>query len=507
MNKLKNKKIRRYVIAGGGTAGWMAAAMLSKLMGGEIELTLVESEELGTVGVGEATIPPLLRFNKLIGLNEADFMRETGATFKLGIKFENWKVSGEDYFHAFGRTGKDHWTCEFHHFWLCGKARGLASRFDDYCLEVRAAHDNRFAQLPNNGLNYAYHLDAGRFARLLRRISEENGAKRIEGKIKHVQLNAESGHISSLHLEDGSDVEGDFFIDCTGFRSLLMGQALHVGYDDWSHYLPCDSAIAVQTESVGPMAPYTRAIAHDAGWFWRIPLQHRTGNGLVYCQRHLEQGAALERLMSGIEGRPVTDPRFIRFQTGARRKQWERNCVVLGLAGGFMEPLESTSIHLIQKSIMRFMRLMPQNEILAADIKEFNDQTFDDMMSIRDFLILHYVVTERRDSDFWRYCANMEIPDSLRQKIDLFKESGRVFRKNDELFAEHSWIQVMLGQGLMPKSYHPIADKMSDHELTYFLSQLDQDVAKISSQLPPHADFVQQYCGGVDVRPAKFSEI
>ena len=495
MNSQSPEKIRRYVIAGGGTAGWMAAAMLSKVMGDEIELVLIESEELGTIGVGEATIPPLVRFNQLIGLDEAEFMRETGATFKLGIRFENWKDVGETYLHSFGHAGKDHWTAGFHHFWLCGQARGIASGFEDYCLEVVAANQNRFAQLPRNGLNYAYHLDAGRFAALLRRLAEANGAKRIEGKIKHVALDGESGHITALHLEDGRIVDGDFFIDCTGFRSLLMGQALHVGYDDWSHFLPCDSAIAIQTQSHGPMAPFTRAIAHDAGWRWRIPLQHRVGNGLVYCGRYLDQTRALERLLTSIDGAATTEPRFIRFQTGARREQWKKNCIVLGLAGGFMEPLESTSIHLIQKSITRFLRLLPQRGLMPADIKEFNDQTFDDMLSIRDFLILHYVVTERRDSPFWRYCAGMEIPDTLRQKIELFAKSGHVFRKNDELFAENSWVQVMLGQGVTPAAYHPIADKMSDAELTYFLGRIKTDIANTAAKLPEHADYVRQYCG------------
>jgi tryptophan halogenase len=343
-------------------------------------------------------------------------------------------------------------------------------------------------------LNYAYHLDAGRFAALLRRMSEANGAKRIEGKIRQVNLAGETGDIKSLVLEDGREIEGDFFIDCTGFRSLLMGQALHVSYDDWSHFLPCDSAIAIQTESCGPLVPYTRAIAHDAGWRWRIPLQHRVGNGLVYCGRYLDQDSAVERLMSSIEGAPTIDPRFIRFQTGARREQWKKNCIVLGLASGFMEPLESTSIHLIQKSIMRFMRLLPQNRLVQADIKEFNDQTFDDMLSIRDFLILHYVTTERRDSPFWRYCAGMKIPDTLRQKIELFAECGRVFRKNDELFAENSWVQVMLGQGISPRSYHPIADKMTDEELNYFLGHIKKDIANAASKLPAHEDYVRQYC-------------
>lgn len=493
------KPIKRYVIAGGGTAGWMAAAMLSKTMGDAIELTLIESDQIGTVGVGEATIPPLSRFNQLLGINEADFMRETRATFKLGISFENWKNVDEDYFHSFGSTGKDHWTCGFQHFWLSGKERGISSAYDDYCLEVVAAYKNNFAQLPDNGLNYAYHLDSSLYAKFLRKIAEENGTVRKEGKISDVNLDNESGHIRSLMLESGEEIEADFFFDCTGFRSVLMGQALHVGYDDWSHYLPCDGAVAVQTKSVGAPIPYTRAIAHDAGWQWRIPLQHRTGNGLVYCARHLEKDAALDRLLSNIEGETLTDPLFIRFQTGARRKQWEKNCIVLGLAGGFMEPLESTSIHLIQRSVLRFLQLMPTDGIHSADVKEFNEQTFEDMDKIRDFLILHYCVTERRDSDFWRYCANMDVPDSVKQKIDLFSKTGRVFRKNEELFAENSWIQVMMGQGLMPQSHHPLADKMSDEELTYFLGQIKKSISFTADKLPPHEDFVRQYCGAVDM--------
>lgn len=492
---MARRKIRNYVIAGGGTAGWMAAAMLSKVMGEEISVTLVESEEIGTVGVGEATIPPLLRFNTLVGIDEAEFMRRTRATFKLGIMFENWKDVDQDYFHSFGHTGRDHWTSGFHHFWMCGKERGMADSFDDYCLEVVAAFQNKFAQLPNNGLNYAYHLDSSQFARFLREIAEENGATRQEGKIVDVNLCAETGNITTLKLDSGQTIEGDFFIDCTGFRSLLMGQALHVGYDDWSHYLPCDRAIAVQTKSVGPPRPYTRAIAHDAGWRWQIPLQHRTGNGLVYCSRYLDEDQALDRIMSSIDGEAITEPRPIRFQTGARRKQWEKNCMVLGLAGGFMEPLESTSIHLIQKSILRFMTMLPQDELNAVDMKEFNDQTFEDMLSIRDFLILHYYVTERRDSEFWRYVAQMDIPDTLRQKVDMFHKSGRIFRKNNELFAENSWIQVMMGQGLMPQSYHPIADKMSDDELSYFLGQIKRDVENTAARLPAHEDFVKSYCG------------
>ena len=502
MNKTKTniskRKIRRYVIAGGGTAGWMAAAMLAKIMGEEIELTLIESDMIGTVGVGEATIPPLLRFNKFLGVNEAEFMRETRATFKLGINFENWRDVGKDYFHSFGHTGTDHWTSGFQHFWLSGQKRGIAKPFDDYCLEVVAAFENKFAQLPGQAINYAYHLDSSAYANFLRNIAEDNGAVRKEGLIEQVQLDPDTGHIKSLTLKSGEVIEGDFFFDCTGFRSVLMGGALHVGYDDWTHYLPCDAAIAVQTKSVGPAIPYTRAIAHEAGWQWRIPLQHRTGNGLVYCQRYMDKDEALAHLLENIEGETLSDPLFIRFQTGARRKQWEKNCVVLGLAGGFMEPLESTSIHLIQRSVMRFLRLMPTASIIPADIKEFNEQTFEDMDKIRDFLILHYKVTDRRDSEFWRFCANMDIPDSVQQKIDLFTETARVFRKNDELFAENSWIQVMMGQGIMPKSYHPIADKMRDEEIEHFLGRIEDQVSNTASKMPPHHEYVAKYCGAAE---------
>lgn len=495
----KTPKIHKYIIAGGGTAGWMAAAMISKIMGKQIDLTVVESDAIGTVGVGEATIPPLLKFNRFLGVNEAEFMRETQATFKLGISFENWKNVGEDYFHSFGHTGKDHWTSGFQHFWLGGRARGLATEFEDYCLEVVAGLDGKFAQLPDNGLNYAYHLDSSRYAKFLRKIAEENGTIRKEGKIEDVTLDSGSGYIRSLVLESGETLDADFFFDCTGFRSILMGKALDVGYDDWSNYLPCDSAIAVQTKSVGTPKPYTRAIAHDAGWQWRIPLQHRTGNGLVYCSKYMDQDTALDRLTNNLEGEMITDPKFIRFTTGARERQWEKNCVTLGLSGGFMEPLESTSIHLIQRSILRFLRMVPSDEISMADVKEFNEQTFEDMDKIRDFLIMHYCVTDRRDTEFWRYVSNMQIPDSVQQKIDLFSDTARVFRKNEELFAENSWIQCMMGQGIIPKSYHPIADKMTDEELKYFLGTIKNNISRTVSTLPIHGEYVKRYCGTQEV--------
>ncbi len=493
---------RRIVIAGGGTAGWMTAAALARTMGDAIELTLVESDAIGTIGVGESTIPPLTTYNRLLGISEADFMRETQATFKLGIEFENWKREGETYFHSFGLTGRDHWSAGFQHFWMHGLTKGHSARYDDYCLELKAAHANRFAHLPDNRMNYAYQLDSSLYAAFLRRMAEADGARRVEGKIAHVVLDEASGDIAALLLESGTRIEGDLFIDCTGFRALLIEGALQVGYDDWSHYLPCDSAIAVQTASVRPPIPYTRATAHDAGWQWRIPLQHRQGNGIVYCSRYLERDTALDRLFSTVEGERLTEPNFVRFTTGARRKQWHRNCVAVGLSSGFMEPLESTSIHLIQRAVLRLIRMMPMGIVSERDVAEFNEQQMTDMLQVRDFLILHYKATERRDSPFWRQCADMEIPESLTQKIELFRETGRVFRKNEELFAENSWIQVMMGQGIMPRSYHPVATKLSDEELDHLLAGLRENVAKTVASLPQHDAYVAHYCGPLNAAAA-----
>lgn len=485
---------RRIVVAGGGTAGWMAAAALARTMGDSIELTLVESEAIGTIGVGESTIPPLVVYNRLLGLDESEFMRETQATFKLGIQFENWKDEGQSYFHSFGLTGRDHWTAGFQHFWMHGLTKGHEHSFDDYCLELKAAHAGRFAHLPDNRMNYAYHLDSSLYAAFLRRLAEADGARRIEGKIAQVQLHPETGNIAALQLDSGARIEGDLFLDCTGFRALLIEGALHVGFDDWTHYLPCDSAIAVQTASVQPPVPYTRAIAHDAGWQWRIPLQHRQGNGIVYCSRYLDRDTALERLFSTIEGERLTEPNVIRFITGARRKQWHRNCIAIGLSGGFLEPLEATSIHLIQRAILRLIRMLPMGDVSERDVAEFNEQQHTDMLQVRDFLILHYKATERRDSPFWRQCADMEIPDSLTQKMELFRETGRVFRKNEELFAENSWVQVMMGQGIMPQAYHPIVTKLSEQELDHLLGGLRDSIAKTVASLPEHHAYVARYC-------------
>jgi len=493
---------RRIVVAGGGTAGWMAAAAIARTMGRTVDVTLIESDTIGTIGVGESTIPPLQVFNRLLGINEADFMRATSATFKLGILFDNWKEQGHRYFHSFGFTGKDHWSAGFQHFWLYGQTKGHDQSYDDYCLEVIAALQSKFAHLPDEGMNYAYQLDSALYAKFLRAMAEGDGATRVEGKIAAVELDGESGDIAALTLESGARIEGDLFLDCTGFRALLIEGALHAGFDDWTHWLPCDSAIALQTESVGPAVPYTRAMAHDAGWQWRIPLQHRVGNGIVFCSRHLSQDEALDRLLGNVEGEVLTKPNVLKFGAGARRKQWHRNCIAVGLSGGFMEPLESTSIHLIQRAVLRLIRMMPNREISERDVAEFNDQQHEDMRQILDFLVLHYKATDRRDSAFWRYCADMPIPDTLAQKIELFRETGRVFRKNEELFAENSWVQVMMGQGIVPRAWHPVAEKLSDDELDRLLGMLRQNVERQVASLPEHAAYVARYCGVRQTEPA-----
>ncbi|WP_285447037.1 tryptophan halogenase family protein [Xanthomonas sp. LMC-A-07] len=485
--------VRRVVIAGGGTAGWMAAAALSKLLGRQLQITLVESDEIGTVGVGEATIPSLVTFHRLLEIDEAQFMAATQATFKVGIAFEHWRDVDRHYIHSFGHTGTDHWSAGFQHFWLKARARGVARDFGDYCLELRAAQEGRFAHLPNGGMNYAYHLDAGLYARFLRRFSEGFGVQRIEGRIGSVQTDAHSGDIAALVLDDGTRIEGDLFLDCTGFRALLIGQTLGVGSEDWSRWLFADSALAVQTESVGAPVTFTRARADRAGWMWRIPLQHRVGNGIVYSSRYMDQDSAAQVLEHNLQGRALTTPRALRFTPNQRHRVWEKNCVALGLASGFLEPIESTNIHLIQRGIVRLLQTFPQ-VIDPVDIAEYNRQAAEEIAHIRDFVILHYHATDRRDTAFWRDCAGMDIPDSLRHRMELFRQSGRVFHQGNELFAENSWIQVMLGQGIVPRHHHPVADLMGDVELSQFLEGIRQRVEATLARLPPHAEFLRRYC-------------
>ncbi len=498
---MSSKQFRKIVIAGGGTAGWMTAAALAKTMGAVLDICLVESDEIGTVGVGEATIPPIILFHRLLDINEQEFMAEMQATFKLGISFENWRTIGETYIHSFGTSGTDHWTAGFQHFWLRGRERGLAGEYGEYCLELKAALAGRFAHLPQGGMNYAFHLDASLYAKYLRKFSEPFGVRRIEGKITEVKLDADSGAIASLKLDSGLEVAGDLFIDCSGFRGLLIEQTLHAGYEDWTHWLPCDSAIAVQTKSVGEPLPYTRSIARESGWQWRIPLQSRVGNGLVYCSRYLSDEEAKKTLLDNIEGERLTEPRVLKFRAGRRLRHWVKNCVAIGLSSGFIEPLESTSIHLIQRGIIRLMQMFPFAGVSQADIDEFNQQTKLEFEQIRDFIVLHYHVTERSDTPFWRHCRSMEIPATLSHRIRLFRETGRVFRVANELFAENSWIQVMLGQGIMPEHYHPVAGVMTDEELRAFLANIKTRVDKTVAQLPPHRVYVEQYCAAARLNP------
>jgi tryptophan halogenase len=490
---LDSTKVKKVVIVGGGTAGWMTAASLAKLIGKNLDITLIESDEIGTVGVGEATIPTMMTLHQLLKINEQEFMAEVQATFKLGISFENWKNVDEAYIHSFGFTGQDCWAAGFQHFWLKGKERGISKEFGDYSVELQAAKANKFAVLPNNGLNYAYHIDASLYAKFLRRLAERHNTKRVEGKITVVNQH-DNGDIKSVVLASGKIIQGDLFIDCSGFAGLLIEKTLNTEFEDWSQWLPCDSAIAVQTRSVRDPIPYTRAIARESGWQWRIPLQSRVGNGLVFCSKYLTDQEATQTLLSNLEGEVLTEPRVIKFRTGQRTQHWNRNCIALGLAGGFVEPLESTSIHLIQRGIIRLMQMFPFDGVVEPDVQEFNTQMKDEFYFIRDFIVMHYHLTERTDTEFWRHCKTMKIPDSLQHRLDLFKKTGRIFQQAGDVFAENSWSQVMLGQGLIPEHYHPIVDMMSDDELEQFLKKISISVEQTVSQLPSHQQFLSQYC-------------
>lgn len=489
---MHNVKKTKVVIAGGGTSGWMAAAAFSKLIS-SIDVVLIESADIPTIGVGEATIPTLIFYLQLLKINEAEFMRETQASFKLGINFENWRKEGEEYFHGFGMTGRDCWAAGFQHFWRRGRDLGISAEFGDYCLECVTAKHGKFTHLPKNGLNYAYHIDAGLFAKYLRKISEEHGCQRIEGTIEDINLCDNTGNISSLRLNSGELVDGDLFIDCTGQRALLIEGALQTKFKDWGHWLLNNSAIAVQTESVAELLPYTRSTAFHAGWQWRIPLQSRVGNGIVYSDDHISDDEAQNRILSHINGKTITQPRVIKFKTGTREKHWNKNCIAVGLSSGFLEPLESTSIHLVQDSILRLLRIFPQGEIRQADIDEFNEQTERNIEKIRDFIILHYAVTNRSDKGYWGYCKNMPLPDSLAHRITMFKETGRVFRPFNELF-DDSWMQVMIGQGLIPDTYHPIVDNMSEIELTNFLKTIRETEHRRVSSFPSHRQYLAHFC-------------
>ncbi|MGI4731208.1 MAG: tryptophan halogenase family protein [Janthinobacterium lividum] len=496
------RPIRSVAVVGGGSAGWMSAAAISKMFGRKIDVVLVESEEIGLIGVGEATVPHLSAFNRLLGIDEAAFVRETQGSFKLGIQFNDWGRIGDSYVHGFGTIGRDVGMLPFHQYWLKARAEGRAGDIGRYSLNTVAAPLGKFMgsasdvprESPLADIAYAYHFDAVLYARFLRRRAEAQGVRRIEGKVVAVHREGMRGFVESVQLESGERIGADLFVDCTGFRSLLIGDALGVGFDDWSHWLPCDRALAVPCEKVGPPMPYTRSTAREAGWQWRIPLQHRTGNGHVYSSGFTTDDRAADVLLATLDGKALADPRPIRFTTGKRRKLWDRNVVALGLAGGFLEPLESTAIYLVQAGINRLMHLFPDADCDVVLQDTYNEQSTFEYERIRDFLILHYHVTQRSDSEFWNYVRTMTIPDTLRRHIDLFSADGQFFRNGSEMFGLTSWVQVMLGQGLHPRTYHPAVDWIADADLHALVGHVGKVVASNVSLMPAHEQFLARCC-------------
>jgi len=495
---MSNERVKNVVIVGGGTAGWITASLLAKVLGKSIKITLVESDKIGIIGVGEATIPPIIAFNNAIGVNETDFIKATKGTIKLGIQFENWGKKGDSYMHAFGDIGKNFPFCEFHHFWVKNRQDGDNSNFWDYSLNYQAAKHNKFARLNGiegtnlPGVSYAYHFDASLYAKFLSEFCINLGVNRIEGTINNVNLDADSGFVKSLELENGSNIEGDLFVDCTGLAALLIEKKLSTGFDDWSQWLPCNRAVAVPSESSDRIIPYTRSIAHDSGWQWQIPLQHRTGNGLVYSSKYLSDDEAINTILSNLDGEALDEPRVIPYRTGRRRKQWNRNVVAIGLSAGFFEPLESTNIHLIQTGAIRLLKLFPHNGIKQEEINEYNTQAKHEYERIRDFIILHYKLNQRNDTEFWKQCQRMDIPNSLRHRMELFKKSGKVFREQEDLFTEVAWKQVMIGQGGIPEDYHPLVDTLSKEQIKDLMTSLKTLINRTVDKMPTHESFLQK---------------
>jgi len=500
--------IRSIVIVGGGTAGWMAAASFAKhLEKLNCSIRLIESEQIGTVGVGEATIPPIIDFIRLLGVNENEIVREVKGTFKLGIAYRNWTRPGDYFFHPFGPTGFGMGPISFPAYWLKMFLDGRASRLEDYSIQCVAAAANKFMRpvhAPNTPLNkitYALHFDASLFARFLRKFSEARGVVRTEGKVKNVNLRAQDGFIESVTMENGETIAGDLFIDCSGFRGVLIEDALKTGYQDWTKWLPCDRALAVPTENAGPPASYTLVTAREAGWQWRIPLQHRTGNGHVYCSSFISDEKARETLLSNLEGKPLADPLPLRFTTGRRNKAWNKNCVALGLASGFLEPLESTSIHLIQRGIAMLLKFFPDRNFEPADIDRYNKIFEFEFGRVRDFLLLHYTHTERQGA-FWEHCRNIPLTDSLQEKLDLFRSHGRILREDTELFPAQSWLYVMIGQAIRPRSYEPTVDTIDEAAILANLTDIGAVVKKCVDAMPLHQEFIDKHCAAPVAVPA-----
>ncbi len=503
-------RLRQIVIVGGGTAGWMTAAALARFLGDNYcKVRLVESEEIGTVGVGEATIPQIQVYNRTLGLDEDEFVRRTHGTFKLGIEFVNWGSIGKTYIHAFGEVGNDMDSLQFYHYWWKLRQQGKAPDIGRYSLNALACNQAKFMRAidagnsPLSGIVHAFQFDAGLYARFLREYAEQRGVIRTEGKILGTQLRANDGFIESVTLASGEVITGDLFLDCSGFRGLLIEKALNVGFEDWGHWLPCNRAWAVPCARTEPLLPLTRSTAHSAGWQWRIPLQHRTGNGHVFSSEFMSDDEAASILMGNLDGKALAEPRLLRFKAGKRHKFWHKNCIALGLASGFMEPLESTSIHLVQSAVARLMSLFPDRNFNSQDIDYFNEQTHFEYDRIRDFLILHYKATQRDDSAFWEYCQHMSIPATLQQKIDQFKSNGRIFRSNQELFNDVSWLEVFHGQGIQPEGYHPLVDLVPQAELERRVARIEDVVVRSAGVMPSHAEFIAQHCASVPVSPAR----
>jgi tryptophan halogenase len=495
--------IRRIVIVGGGTAGWMAAAAVSRLISADVSVTLVESEEIGTVGVGEATIPSLQDFNRYLGIDEAEFMRATGGTFKLGIEFVNWGRIGDRYIHPFGVHGRDVLGVQFHQIWLRqSRLDGGADvgAIEEYCLAAMAAREGRFTHpIASPGavlssLRYAFHIDASRYAQFLRRYAEERGVARVEGKVAKVDVVSDTGHIEAISLENGRRFEGDLFIDCSGFRSILLGAALAVPFRSWQHWLPCDRAVAVPTISAGGLAPYTRATASGSGWRWRIPLQHRNGNGQVYASAFCDDQQAIDELAQNLDSAPAGDMRQLRFEAGVRERLWERNCVAIGLSGGFLEPLESTSIYLIQAGISRLMSLLPDSSFRPLERDEYNRLMITDYEQVRDFIILHYCATSRDDTAFWNHCRTMELPHALADKLEFWRARAKIARDPAELFTDDSWIAVLIGQNVEPMGFDPLLATLPTDETESFMRHLRGVIAGTAAAMPAHADYIAQHC-------------
>ena len=484
-------RLQSLVILGGGTAGWMAAAALARFAP-HLSITLVESEAIGTVGVGEATIPQIHLFNGALGLDESEFLRDTKASFKLGIEFAGWTREGESYMHAFGAIGRAAGLLPFQHYWLRAKQAGFAKPLIRYSANELAARTMRVQHGPRPAgapeLPYAYHFDAALYAAFLRRYAEARGVMRVEGKVASAERDSESGDIAALHLEGGIRVAGDFFIDCSGFRGLLIEGELASGYEDWTHWLPCDRALAVPCASGGEFTPYTRSTARAAGWQWRIPLQHRIGNGYVYSSAHVSDDEAAAVLLANLDGAPQGDPRPLRFTTGMRRRHWVNNCLAVGLSAGFLEPLESTSIHLAQSAISRFLAVLPSGKPDSATVDWFNAQAEFEWSRVRDFIILHYWANDRRGEPFWDERRSMALPATLRAKIDRWQAMGFIHREHEELFTEVGWFQVLAGQGVAAAGYNPMADALPEAELRALLEGTEAALVEQVRGLPRHID-------------------